>query len=57
MLVDCGGCADAEQMLNADEERMWIEKIRFLLTCECGEQRMKQANIVNIKTKYSKLRY
>ena len=31
MLVDCGSCADAEQMLNAEEERMRTENNRFLL--------------------------
>ena len=57
MLVDCGSCADAEQMLNAEEERMRTKNNRFLLTCRCGAQRMNQAYLVNIKTKYFKLRF
>ena len=57
MLFDCGSWADAEQMLNAEEERIRTENNRCLLTCGCLAQRMNQAYIVNIKTKYSKLRF
>ena len=57
MLVDCGSCADAAQMLIAEEERMRTKNNRFLLTNGCGAQRMNQAYIVNIKTKYSKSRF
>ena len=49
MLLDCGSCADGEQMLNAEEERVRTENNSFLLTCGCGRQRMNQAYIVNIK--------
>ena len=57
MLVYCGSCADAEQMLNAEEERIRTENNRSLLTCGCGAQRMNPAYIVNIKTKYSELKF
>ena len=35
MLVDCGSCADAEQMLIAEEEWMHTENKGFLETSGC----------------------
>ena len=57
MLVDSGSCADAEQMMNAGEERMRSEINIFLLTSGWGAQRKSHTYIANIKTKYSKLRF
>ena len=48
MLVDGGSCADAEQMLNAEEERMRTENNRVLLSWGCASKRMKQAAYIVI---------